>query len=263
MIIIVTKGGAEMSIEILSNLVITKVYSISTLYTQKDTKAKRSNRRRWAVVIKHEGETFYESNGNQILSDLSHIAVLPKGSSYSWECTRSGHFSIIEFESKQTYREPFSFPVKHGEKILKMFKELEYKRNLRKPMLEAESIRDTYSIILNIITPSLEKYVPDSKQQKLQPAIEYISQNLEKHITNDMLASISGMSVVYFRKMFTEIMGVSPITYVKQLRIEKAKEMLKSDYGTLTDIALSLGYSSLYDFSRDFKKHTGIAPSKY
>jgi len=58
-------------------------------------------------------------------------------------------------------------------------------------------------------------------------------------------------------------MGVSPITYAKQLRIEKAKEMLKSDYGTLSDIAQSLGYSSLYDFSRDFKKHTGVAPSKY
>ena len=71
------------------------------------------------------------------------------------------------------------------------------------------------------------------------------------------------MSSVYFRKMFTQIMGGSPIAYVKQFRIEKAKEMLKSDYGTLTDIASMLGYASLYDFSRDFKKQTGVPPSKY
>ena len=45
--------------------------------------------------------------------------------------------------------------------------------------------------------------------------------------------------------------------------IRLPKEILKSDYGTLSDVALSLGYASLYDFSRDFKKHTGIAPSKY
>ena len=58
-------------------------------------------------------------------------------------------------------------------------------------------------------------------------------------------------------------MGTSPIVYTRRLRIEKAKEMLRSDYGTLSDVAQSLGYASLYDFSRDFKKHTGVTPSKY
>ena len=46
-------------------------------------------------------------------------------------------------------------------------------------------------------------------------------------------------------------------------KLEKAKEMLRSDYGSLSDLATSLGYSGLYDFSRDFKKHVGVAPSKY
>ena len=71
------------------------------------------------------------------------------------------------------------------------------------------------------------------------------------------------MSTVYFRKTFTEVMGLSPIAYVQRLRMEKAKEMLRSDYGTLTELSLSLGYPSLYDFSRAFKKHVGVAPSKY
>ena len=58
-------------------------------------------------------------------------------------------------------------------------------------------------------------------------------------------------------------MGTSPIAYLHELRIKKAKDMLGSDYGTLSDVALSLGYTSLYDFSRDFKKRTGTAPSRY
>ncbi|MBR3941740.1 MAG: helix-turn-helix transcriptional regulator, partial [Clostridia bacterium] len=53
------------------------------------------------------------------------------------------------------------------------------------------------------------------------------------------------------------------IAYTHNIRIEKAKEMLKSDYGTISDIAQSVGYPSIYDFSRAFKKHTGISPSKY
>ena len=47
------------------------------------------------------------------------------------------------------------------------------------------------------------------------------------------------MSTVYFRKQFTDLFGISPIAYIKNLRIEKAKEMLKSDYATLTDLHLS------------------------
>jgi len=80
---------------------------------------------------------------------------------------------------------------------------------------------------------------------------------------NEDLAKLTGLSTIYFRRLFTEVFGVSPIAYVHKLRIKKAKEMLKSDYGNITDIAQSLGYLNIYDFSRAFKKHTGISPSKY
>ena len=197
-----------MSIDVLSNLVITKVHSVSTLYTQENTKTQRKDRRCWAIIIKHEGETIYRFDGKTIVSDLNHIAILPKGCSYRWECTKSGHFSILEFESDRTALQPISLPVKHGETILKMLKELEYKRNQRGWLSEIESIRDAYSILLAIASLAVEKYVPDSKRQRLQPAIEYISQNYDKNITNDTLASIVGVSTVYFRKMFVEIVGM-------------------------------------------------------
>ena len=155
------------------------------------------------------------------------------------------------------------FPVKNGQRLLRLFQEMEYKRNLRKPMYGMESVRDLYSILLQLTPDGPERYIAGAQQKKILPAVEFISQNYNKNITNDMLAEAAGMSTVYFRKLFTAAMGISPIAYTKQLRIEKAKEMLKSDYGTLSDIAQSLGYANLYDLSRDFKKHTGIAPSRY
>lgn len=252
-----------MSIENLSNLIITNVRSVASLYNPANTKGRRHQRSCWAVVLKYEGETVYTSSEKQVLSNLNHAAILPKGSSYDWQCTSSGHFYIIEFDAESSYDQLLSFNVKNNDKLLKLFKELEYRHNKREPLYEIESIRDTYSIILNIVSAEFAKYVPDSKRQKLQPALDYISQNFGSEISNDKLASLCGMSTVYFRKLFSEIIGVSPIKYARQLRIEKAKEMLKSDYGNLSDIAVSLGYSNLYDFSRDFKKHTGVAPSKF
>ena len=252
-----------MNINILSNLVITKVSFVATLYTPKNEKIKRTNRRRWAIILKHEGETVYTANGKEFLSDLEHVVVLPSGSSYDWQCTKEGHFSFVEFESEGSFCEPISVPVKNGEKIFRMIKELEYKRTLKDPMIEIESIRDTYSILLMLTQAARDPYLPTEKQKKIAPAIEYIHQNYAKAITNDTLAEITGCSTVYFRKLFTSLMGISPIAYARNLRIEKATEMLGGDYGTLSDIATSLGYPSLYDFSRDFKKHTGVAPSKY
>ena len=222
-----------MNMDILSKLVITKVYSASTMYNPKSAKTKRNKRQNWAIVIKYEGETLYSSNGKCFTSDLNHIAMLPKGCVYDWKCTKPGHFCIVEFESEPIFFEPIIFSLRHGEKILKLFRELEYKMTLKNSMSEIESIKCVYSIILNLVGANSERYIPNYKQQKLQPAIEYITQNYSKHIKNDNLAALCGISTVYFRKLFCEVMGVSPIAYARQLRIEKAKEMLDSDYGAL------------------------------
>ncbi|MBE6554325.1 MAG: helix-turn-helix transcriptional regulator [Ruminococcaceae bacterium] len=252
-----------MKSELLSNLIITKVHSASTLFSPQNKKAKRKNRSRWAVIVKYEGETLYTANGKRFLSDANHLVILPKGCTYEWECTKAGHFSTVEFESEGTFCEPLVFKFKNPEKILKIVWEMEHKRTVKQAMTEMECIRDVYSILLILAGAESDPYFPTEKQKKISLVLDYISQNYHKSITNDALAKLAGMSTVYFRKLFTELMGTSPIAYARQLRIEKAKEMLKSDYGTLTDLAQLLGYASLYDFSRDFKKHTGISPSKY
>jgi len=247
----------------LSQLVITKVHSVSIMYNEKNARIKRANRPRWAIVLKYEGETQYLNCGQTYRSDLRHMVVLPKGCSYEWQCTHSGHYAIIEFESELSCPEILWFPVKNGEKILRMFQELEYKRTLKRPMAEPESIRDTYSILLKLAQSEPQKYLPSAKQRKITPALDYIAKHYNTRIKNDELAALTGLSTVYFRKLFTEVTGTSPIDYIQSLRIKKAKEMLRSDYSSITDIAQALGYGNIYDFSRAFKKCTGLSPLQY
>ncbi len=251
-----------MNTNILSNLIIKSVLSATTMYTEKNTKMKKVSREGWALVMKFEGETVYTQNDKRFVSSKNSIIILPKGCAYEWICTESGHFTIVELDCDGEYHEIFALPIKNTEKYLKHFKNLEYVMTLKPREYRLEALKDVYSIILSLLQ-SRNGYLSSDKTEKIAPVLEYIAKNYTKNVSNETLASLTGISCVYFRKLFTEIMGESPIAYMHALRIKKACEMLKSDHGTISDIAFSLGYSSIYDFSRDFKKHTGTSPSKY
>ena len=249
--------------DVLSNLIIKNFVRVSTMYTNKDFCTKRYNRPLWAVVIKYEGETEYICQGKKYMSDINNIVILPAGCDYEWSCIEPGHFCIMEFDSDITYDKIFSFPVKNGEIYLKAMKELEYKLTEKKPGYNLVCMRDTYSIIYSLLTSKSNIYFPEHKKDRLTPALEHIAKNYTKSITNDELAKLCNMSTVYFRKLFSEVIGMPPISYLHNLRIKKAKEMLLSDYSSIGDISISLGYPSIYDFSRAFKKQVGVPPSKY
>lgn len=250
-----------MELNILSEMIINKVHSVFELYSEKGAGNRRISRERWGIIFKYEGETVYTSNGKKYISNRNNIVILPKGCSYEWLCTSAGHFKNIEFECDKECNEIFCIDIKDSEKILNLFKKMEYIRTAKNPMYEIESIRDTYSMILLFVNQ--KKYLPSEKYDKISPAVEYIAENYNTSITNEKLAELTGLSAVYFRKLFSEFFGTSPISYVHELRIKKAKEMLGGDYGSISDIAESLGYLNIYDFSRVFKKYTGIPPSKY
>ena len=257
------KGGSGMEFRELNTVVIQKVCAVTTMYSEQGRSSQRKNRDRWGIAIKYEGETQYQNQGQNYRSDKNHLVILPKGCDYEWVCLQAGHFCMLEFEAEQTCDRIFSFPVRNSDGILKIFKELEYKRTLRFSNVELESLRETYEILLRLLESGQKRYLPANKQEKIQPALDFLAQNYAQSVRNEQLAALTSLSTVYFRKLFTEVCGMSPIVYLHELRIQKAQEMLQSDFGSMGEIAQSLGYLNIYDFSRTFKKHTGVSPSNF
>ena len=252
-----------MDANFLSNLVIKKVIHVTDIYSEKGKTNKREDRERWSFIFKYEGETIYNSQGKTLISNFENMVILPKGSTYQWTCIKPGRFFSVEFDCDLTHDSIFSFPIKNNEKMLQLLREMEYILTLKKSTCQLELLKGAYSILITLLHSKQRIYVPSQKQEKIAPALEYLAKHYTQKITNDELARVTGLSTVYFRKLFTQIYGISPIAYLHKLRIKKATEMLQSDFETIADIAFSLGYTDIYDFSRSFKKHTGLSPSKY
>lgn len=74
----------------------------------------------------------------------------------------------------------------------------------------------------------------------------------------------SGYSAAYFRRLFQEETGVSPLQYLIILRIEHAAKLMhRNPKLTVNQIASECGYEDVYYFSRQFKKAKGMSPSEY
>lgn len=91
----------------------------------------------------------------------------------------------------------------------------------------------------------------------------YIENNLHREITLTELAHKVGYNKTYFIKRFKILFGISPMQFVNNLRLEKAKQMLSSTDKSITEIAESTGFQCIHYFSRNFKHNIGVMPSEY
>ena len=103
-----------------------------------------------------------------------------------------------------------------------------------------------------------------SKGYVVKRIIAYMNENYATHISLDQIAKNMYLSPVYISKIFKEETGESPIRYLIQIRLEKAKEILEDEAcGSIRDVATEGGYEDVYYFSKLFKKYYGIAPAYY
>lgn len=89
-----------------------------------------------------------------------------------------------------------------------------------------------------------------------------VEENYTSPISLDELAYLSGRSLSSFKRDFQDIYGESPTRWIREKRLAKAHEMLRSSSLSVADVAYSLGFENPTHFSRIFKQQYGYAPSQ-
>lgn len=107
---------------------------------------------------------------------------------------------------------------------------------------------------------------PDITKQELTMA-DSVRSKLESHVLESLSMSdvyeAVGLSRSQCTRIFTKVYGVSPRQYYSNLKLKKAKELLLLTNLAVEEIARTLDFSSVYHFSRQFKRWTSLSPSQY
>lgn len=248
-----------------SELVIRRVISSNSMHHEAGAGSTRENRPYTGLMLRVEGETEYLFDNKRLLSNLTHPVILPKGSSYRWRCLERGECFYVEIDTDLTAKHPIGFCIQDPERLRALLLRIKLVCLQRAPhwQLCARALCYEALHLLFSADATASPYLPSKTSEKIRPALLYLHTHYQEESTNDTLAALCGLSTVYFRKLFTSATGCSPIRYLQRLRVQKAKELLQGDYGTLAEIAAAVGYADVFHFSKTFKSVTGISPGSF
>ena len=78
-----------------------------------------------------------------------------------------------------------------------------------------------------------------------------------------MLADKCHLSKSYFMNLFKKVTGNTVIGYLMQVRVDNACKLLANENMSASEAALSVGYTNISNFNRQFKQLTGCTPKEY
>jgi AraC-like DNA-binding protein len=94
-------------------------------------------------------------------------------------------------------------------------------------------------------------------------ALTYISANARKKLSVPLVAKSCNVSVSRLTKLFQERLAITPGEYIRRVKLEESRALIKAGEGNVSQIAELLQYSTVQHFSRQFKAKFGVSPSEF
>lgn len=246
------------------NFIINRI-SLSCYVTPDNATPVHNNRKNHGIVFYPEGNCTFNFQNKSIYIKPNSFLYLPKNSSYVVSSpVHSGCYAINFDIDENVSFEPFALTVKNASGFLELFKNSERTWSKRKAGFEMKCKSLTYDIIYQLVQKYNSGYISKSNSRLLTPALDYIHSKYTRdtiHIA--YLAEICGISETYFRRIFHKAFGVSPVKYINNLKISRARDLIASDMYSINEVAELSGFHDESYFSREFKKATGLSPSAY
>lgn len=208
--------------------------------------------------------------GESFFAPKKSIVCLPYGSEYTClnlECTGTlddaimVEFNVIEnnhiitFSDRPFLIEDINTPIANN-----LFFDIVqvYDASVPSPLAIKSSV---YNLLSLICKEKIQKH--QKRFSSISSGIELLESDPLCKLSIDEIAQSCNVSTCYFRRLFKEYSGKSPLEYRMNLRLNMSKSMLESGEATLEYIAEALNFENTSYFCRIFKKKFGITPGQY
>lgn len=208
------------------------------------------------------GESLFFYNNQTHKIKRGDVLYIPTGSSYSQECNKEEiicfHLSTAGHVSSKMQ----SFKTHNPDKMCELFiKASNFWKN-RPRNYEYLCMSVLYEIIA-LSNASIHKD-KSGFHSVLEPSMTYLDAHMyDTNLSLENVCEQSHISRTYFNKLFYNTYNCTPISYINNQRINKAKQLLISGNYTNSEIAFLCGYKDVKYFYILFKKTTGLTTKEY
>lgn len=215
----------------------------------------------WEVVLYTRGEGVATSGDRKVRFKPGTVICNPPGVKHSEE-SKDGFQNVWVAMDELQAAEPGDIPVVHlypEHPIFMIVELLHTESHIKRPTSELiiRNLFSTFNLYLN------EHLAHDPHERVLGQMMRVLSANVQNpwFRVADAFAELT-LSRDHARRLFKEHMGMSPVQYLIDLRMTRAKELLQMGF-TVKETADKVGLQDQYYFSRLFKKTQGVSPSEF
>ncbi len=153
-------------------------------------------------------------------------------------------------------------PFHREELLIRIKKLLELRKNLQQHYLKKAGLNNhTIATELPAVSPVINNKIEDEFVKKVREAVE---KNLsETSFTVEQLCKLVFMSHSQLHRKLDALTGYSPNKFIRMIRLNKAKELLKNPANSIASAALDCGYNDPGYFARVFKQEFGVPPQEW
>lgn len=116
---------------------------------------------------------------------------------------------------------------------------------------------------MSSINGSIGSHGNGAEPVRIWKARNFIQAHVSEELSLGTVARATNTSPNYFSEKFKETTGVNFVKYVARARFERAAALLHNDELRVSEIAFAVGFQSLSQFNRVFKKFAGKSPTEY